>query len=158
MPLVQAGRAGQYGENTVTIPREDRMECFDLKREEEYDPKHHVHKVLTRVEEGDATIACWEPGQTSPYHCHPHATEIYLCIEGGGMMRTAKQTVDVVPGAFTIHPPGEVHEFLNGDKRTILFRVRYGGDKVSRHKSWDENPDWTPKPDDVAYFESMAKG
>jgi len=131
------------------------MQSFNMKDEEEYDPHHHVHKVLAKVNEGDATIACWEPGQTSPNHCHPHASEIYFCFEGGGIMRTADQTVDVTPGSFTFHPPGEVHEFINGDERTILFRVRYGGDKVSRHKSWDEKSDWRQKPDDTTYYESL---
>ncbi len=133
------------------------MQSFSMADEEEYDPNHHVHKVLAKVEEGDATIACWEPGQTSPDHCHPHASEIYFCFKGGGIMRTADQTVDVRAGSFTYHPPGEVHEFINGDKRTILFRVRYGGDKVSRHFSWDEKPDWVQKPEDAAYFASLEK-
>ena len=42
------------------------------------------------------TVACWDPGQTSPYHCHPNCTEIYFCYEGGGTMRTLTETVPVV--------------------------------------------------------------
>jgi hypothetical protein len=45
------------------------------------------------VADGDVTVACWEPGQISPYHCHPEATEIYFCFSGGGTMRTPEQTV-----------------------------------------------------------------
>ena len=40
------------------------------------------------IADGDVTVACWEPGQISPYHCHPFATEIYFCFSGGGTMRT----------------------------------------------------------------------
>ena len=86
------------------------MHVFNLKKEEKFDPKKHVERVLGRVAEGDVTVACWEPGQASPYHCHPHATEIYFCFEGGGTMKTPEGTVDVVPGSFVVHPPGELHE------------------------------------------------
>ena len=101
---------------------------FDLGREQKFDPVRHVEKVLGRIAEGDVTIACWEPGQTSPNHLHPNATEIYFCVEGGGVMRTPDATLDITPGAFVVHPPGELHEYSNGPARTILFRVRYGRD------------------------------
>ena len=130
------------------------MHVFDLKKEQRFDPKKHVEKVLERVEDGDVTVACWDPGQTSPYHCHPHCTEIYFCYEGGGTMRTPEQTVPVVPGSFVVHPPGELHEYINGPERTLLFRVRYGGEKVSRTKEWPTNPEWRAKPEDAEYFKS----
>ena len=59
------------------------MQSFDLKKEQKFDPKKHVERVLGKVGEGDMTVACWDAGQTSPYHCHPDCTEIYFCYEGG---------------------------------------------------------------------------
>jgi quercetin dioxygenase-like cupin family protein len=100
------------------------MQVFSLEREQQWDPEHHVEKILGRVADGDVTVACWEPGQISPYHCHPHATEIYFCFSGGGTMRTPKETIAVTPSSFVVHPPGEVHEYENGPSRTMLFRVR----------------------------------
>ena len=97
--------------------RGDTMHCFNLKTEEKFDPKKHVERVLGRVGEGDVTVACWEPGQVSPYHCHPNATEIYFCFEGGGTMKTPTETVEVVPGSFVVHPPGELHEWNTGPRR-----------------------------------------
>ena len=47
---------------------------------------------IDEIDEGDVTIACWEPGQVSPNHCHPFATEIYFCFEGGGTMLTLSRT------------------------------------------------------------------
>ena len=99
------------------------MHIFSLEREQQWDPRHHVEKILGRIADGDVTVACWEPGQISPYHCHPHATEIYFCFSGGGIMRTPKETVAVTPGAFVVHPPGEVHEYENGPARTLLFAL-----------------------------------
>ena len=104
------------------------MHVFSLEREQQWNPKHHVEKILGKIADGDVTVACWEPGQISPYHCHPDATEIYFCFSGGGTMRTPKETIAVTPGAFVVHPPGEVHEYENGSGRTMLFRVRYGAD------------------------------
>lgn len=128
------------------------MHVFSLLEEQEWNPKRHVEKILGEIGEGDVTVACWEPGQISPYHCHPDATEIYFCFEGGGKMRTPRETIDVVPGAFVVHPPGELHEYINGSKRTLLFRVRYGADMASRHLEWRGNPEWQQSPHDAEYF------
>lgn len=128
------------------------MHVFDLKREQEWNPKQHVEKILGKVAEGDVTVACWEPGQISPYHCHPHATEIYFCYEGGGKMRTPERTIDVVPGSFVVHPKGELHEYINGPQRTLLFRVRYGDDMATRHMENRQHQGWTQKPEDVEFF------
>ena len=128
------------------------MLSFNLKAEEKFDPKHHVEKILGSAAEGDVTVACWEPGQTSPYHCHPNAVELYFCFEGGGTMKTLTETVEVKPGSFVVHPRGELHEWRTGPQRTLLFRVRYGEDFSGRTKEWPSNPDWQPRPQDVEYF------
>ena len=76
------------------------MDVFELSQEQEFRPDKHVEKILGRYGEGDVTVACWEPGQTSPYHAHNEATEIYFCFQGGGTMRTEDNVVEVRPGAF----------------------------------------------------------
>jgi quercetin dioxygenase-like cupin family protein len=128
------------------------MQVFHLAAEARFDPKQHVEKILGNVAGGDVTVACWEPGQISPYHCHPEATEIYFCFEGGGTMRTPTTTVAVVPGAFVVHPAGEVHEYENGPQRTLLFRVRYGADMASRHVQWRGLAGWSQSADDADYY------
>ena len=128
------------------------MDVFSLEAEQEFNPRKHVEKILGTRDGGDFTVACWEPGQISPYHCHPHATEIYFCFTGGGTMRTPERTVAVTPGSFVVHPPGELHEYANGSARTLLFRVRYGTDMLARHFDWRGRPDFKQRPEDVAYF------
>jgi quercetin dioxygenase-like cupin family protein len=134
------------------------MHLFSVVDEQQFNPVRHVEKVLGRIGEGDVTVACWEPGQISPYHCHPDATEIYFCFQGGGVMRTPQETVDVVPGSFVVHPPGEVHEYANGPQRTLLFRVRYGGNMATRFLDWRGNADWKQRPEDVAYYREHPVG
>ena len=134
------------------------MQVFSLVAEQEWSPRRHVEKILGEVGDGDVTVACWEPGQISPYHCHPEATEIYFCFAGGGTMRTPKKTVEIAPGEFVVHPPGELHEHANGPARTLLFRVRYGADMASRHLAWRGNADWTQDPRDADYFRQHPPG
>jgi quercetin dioxygenase-like cupin family protein len=129
------------------------MLVFDLKAEQQWNPEHHVERVLGQVAEGDVTIACWDPGQVSPYHAHPDCTEIYFCYEGGGKMNTPERTVDIVPGSFVVHPPGELHEYVNGPKRTMLFRVRYGTGMESRKTANRGRPDFKQSAEDIAFFE-----
>ena len=52
-------------------------------------------------------------------------------------MRTPERTVDIVPGSFVVHPRGELHEYINGSQRTLLFRVRYGAAMFARRASWE---------------------
>jgi len=128
------------------------MQVFNLLAQQEFDAKRHVEKILGTIAEGDVTVACWEPGQISPYHCHPYATEIYFCFVGGGKMRTPRASVEVKPGSFVVHPAGELHEYANGPERTLLFRVRYGTDMVAHHMNWRGRPDWIQRPEDRDYF------
>ena len=134
------------------------MYAFSLSEEQEFDPQRHVEKILGTTAEGDFTVACWEPGQVSPNHCHPDATEIYFCYQGGGTMTTPEGTIEVKPGGFIVHPPGEVHEYANGPERTLLFRVRYGADMAPRMVGWPSNPDWQATPADIEYFEKNPVG
>jgi quercetin dioxygenase-like cupin family protein len=129
------------------------MQFFSALSEQEFNPDRHVEKVLATIGEGDVTVACWEPGQVSPYHCHPQATEIYFCVRGGGRMTTPHGTVEIRPGSFVVHPAGELHEYANGPERTLLFRVRYGTDMAARHLVWRGKPGWTQRPEDTEYFQ-----
>src|SRR6201984_1500695 len=128
------------------------MHVFSLEREQQWNPQRHVEKILGKIAGGDVTVACWEPHQISPYHCHPDATEIYFCFEGGGVMRTPRETIAVKPGAFVVHPPGEVHEYANGPARTLLFRVRYGGGMSARHLEGRGRDAWTQSAQDAEYY------
>ena len=134
------------------------MFAFDLNAEQAFNPERHVERILGVVGEGDVTVACWEPGQVSPNHLHPNATEIYFCVSGGGVMRTPSGDADVRPGCFVVHPRGELHEYVNGPERTVLFRVRYGDDMSTRSKDWPTNKSFQPKPADVAFFQTWPDG
>ena len=134
------------------------MYAASLMAEARFDPNRHVEKILGAIGGGDVTVACWEPGQTSPNHCHPDAAEIYFCFSGGGVMRTPAETIEVRPGGLVVHPRGEMHEYVNGPERTLLFRVRYGTDMSARILAWPTNPEWAPTAEDTAYFARNPSG
>ena len=96
------------------------MEFFDFEIEQEFNPLVHVEKKLGFYDQGDVSIACWEPGQVSPNHCHPDAIEIYFCYEGGGIMRTENEELEVKKGCFVVHPKGELHEFTTGPRENNI--------------------------------------
>jgi quercetin dioxygenase-like cupin family protein len=131
---------------------------FRVAHETVFNAEKHVEKVLGAEGGGDFSVACWEPGQVSPYHCHPGATEIYLCLQGGGVMYTPGETAQIVPGAFVVHPRGELHEYENGPQRTVLFRVRHGIDMTARRIGWRGHPELGPTPADIAYFDEHPPG
>ncbi|MFC1872938.1 hypothetical protein ACFLYV_04420 [Chloroflexota bacterium] len=64
---------------------------------------------------------------------------MYFCFQGHGSMKTPEKTVPITPGSFVVHPPGEWHEYTNGRKRTLLFRVRYGKDMTALFSSDADN-------------------
>jgi quercetin dioxygenase-like cupin family protein len=118
------------------------MFTYRVEQEQNFSPDRHSENILGRIEGGDVSIACHEPGQIGPYHAHPDCTEIYYCIQGSGTMRVAGETVEMTPGTIIVHPRGELHEFSSGPERAMLFRVRYGDDFTSRIQEWPSNPDW----------------
>jgi quercetin dioxygenase-like cupin family protein len=132
----------------AVLPASD---VFSLEQEQQWNPKHHVEKILGTDQQGDFTVACREPGQTSLYHRHPTAAEIHFCFAGGAM-RTPEWTVPVTPGAFIVHPPGELHEYESGPVRTLLFRVRYGSAMRPRYYVWRNNPEWRQSAEDAEYY------
>jgi quercetin dioxygenase-like cupin family protein len=128
------------------------VRSFDLDRATTFSESAHVERILLTQGEGDMSVACWEPGQISPYHCHPQATEAYLCVSGGGTMRTPTEQVALRPGTLVVHPSGELHEYENGAQRSVLFRVRYGDDVTSFELDRRGDPGWRQPARDAEYF------
>jgi len=104
------------------------VEIVDLKASEEFAPDHHVHKSLTSTPRSDISIACWEPGQTSPIHRHPGADEIYHVIEGAGLFSDGRTERRLGRGDTVIFPAGELHQ-VQALTRMVLYRVQAGADR-----------------------------
>jgi mannose-6-phosphate isomerase-like protein (cupin superfamily) len=134
------------------------MRSFDVGIETTYAAERHVERILAEEDDTDFSVACWEPGQISPFHCHPDAVEVYLCLSGGGTMRTPSGIIELTPGRFVIHPRGELHEFENGTQRSVLFRVRSGTDMAAYECDRRGDPSWRQTARDAEYFSREHSG
>src|SRR5262249_4428888 len=97
------------------------MRVFNLTQEAEFDPKKHVEKILGRVEGGDVTVACWEPGQISPYHWHAGADEIFFGLGGGGGVAPAEGAGGGAAGRFRRPPAGGGARICKGAAPPAVF-------------------------------------
>jgi quercetin dioxygenase-like cupin family protein len=104
------------------------MEILDLAGAKQFSPTHHIYKTLAETPHSAISVVGWEPGQTSPIHCHPGADEIYHVLEGEGLFHDGKSERRLGPGATVIFPAGEVHR-VTAVTRMVLYRVQAGRDR-----------------------------
>jgi quercetin dioxygenase-like cupin family protein len=112
------------------------MQVLDLKKAETFSPDHHVHLTLAESPVCTVSIACWEPGQTSPIHAHPHVEEIYHVLEGEGLFRDSKEEFRLGPRGTVVFAVGEVHQ-VQALTRMVLYRIQAGPDPAAV-----SYPDW----------------
>src|SRR5574341_1738136 len=104
------------------------MEIIDLERAKEFHSQHHIRKTLAETDRCAVSIACWEPGQTSPIHSHPGADEIYHVLEGEGLFRDGRTERRLGPGGTVVFPAGEVHQ-VHSLTRMVLYRLQAGAER-----------------------------
>lgn len=104
------------------------MDVIDLKGSVAFSAARHVYTTLADTPFCSISVVGWEPGQTSPIHCHPAADEIYHVLEGEGLFDDGRQEVRLGPGDTVIFPAGEVHR-VQSLTRMVLFRVQAGADR-----------------------------
>ena len=112
------------------------MEFVDLKAAREFSPKHHIHKSLTATPRSDISIACWEPGQTSPIHCHPGADEIYHVVEGNGLFSDGQMITATVRYQL---PPHIDHAACREHFHKIAPGFQRVTGLISKHFIWSES-------------------
>src|SRR5215467_10308385 len=122
------GSCYHAGDDASAPRRGGHMDFVDLKNAEEFSPQHHVHKSLMATSLSDISIACWEPGQTSPIHRHPGADEIYHVISGSGLFNDGRTERRLGAGDTVIVSAGEVHQ-VKALTRMVLYRVQAGADR-----------------------------
>jgi quercetin dioxygenase-like cupin family protein len=66
----------------------------------------------------EATLA---PGQGTERHYHRLAEEIYLIVEGGGLLEVDGERREVGPGDAILIPVGAWHELVAGEAGARLF-------------------------------------
>jgi mannose-6-phosphate isomerase-like protein (cupin superfamily) len=65
--------------------------------------------------------ASLEPGHSTTRHYHARAEEIYLLVEGGGVLEVDGETAGVGPGDAVLIPPGAWHQLSAGAEGARLL-------------------------------------
>jgi hypothetical protein len=133
------------------------MQVFSLHKEQEWNRKHHVEKVLGEVGDGDVTVTAGSQARSAHIIATPTQPRSISALRAAARCaRRRKPSTSC--RARSVHPPGELHEYINGPQRTLLFRVRYGEDMSSRHFEWRNNPEWKQSPRDANISGKPAGG
>jgi len=78
-------------------------------RQLEFSPVRQVRKKLIASEKLVAELVCYEPGQTTVPHLHPHQDEIFHVVEGTGTIVVGEEEVRVSSGSLVYGPSGVRH-------------------------------------------------
>lgn len=85
------------------------MEHLEILRLLEYSPERQTRKKLIASENLVVELVCYEPGQATAPHLHPHQDEIFHVIEGGGTILVDADEEPVSAGSIVFVPAGSRH-------------------------------------------------
>jgi uncharacterized cupin superfamily protein len=64
------------------------------------------------------------PGATNwPYHAHAAQWELYIILDGRGVIRTPEGESEISPGDSVVCPPGEPHLIRNSGTEDLVYYV-----------------------------------
>jgi mannose-6-phosphate isomerase-like protein (cupin superfamily) len=119
-PTAPAGGAFQMAPYGVTLAQ--RLLVHELK---EFRAEKRVRKKLFEGAQLWCEMVCYEPGQGTPLHHHPREDELFVVIEGRGVITAGDQQFEAVPGALITVPATVPHDLRNtGDERLVVVFVK----------------------------------
>jgi uncharacterized cupin superfamily protein len=70
----------------------------------------------------DLELSKLAPGECGcPFHSHAAQTELFLILEGSGIVRAGDEAFTVHAGDVILHPPGEPHQLTNMGGTDLIF-------------------------------------
>ncbi len=82
-------------------------------------------RVLLDADSGTANQslaeASLEPGQATARHYHARSEELYVLLDGTGVMEIDGESSDVGPGAAILIPPGARHQIRASEDEPLRF-------------------------------------
>ena len=82
-------------------------------------------RVLLDADSGTANQslaeASLEPGQATERHYHARSEELYVLLDGTGVMEIDGESSDVGPGAAILIPPGARHQIRASEHEPLRF-------------------------------------
>jgi quercetin dioxygenase-like cupin family protein len=98
---------------------------FDLHALKAFASDKRVRKMLFKTDQLWSEIACYEPGQSTVMHHHPHEEEAIFVLEGTATMAVGSEE-HVVPAGSIIQFPADVpHDVRNlGSERCVIMFLK----------------------------------
>src|SRR5262245_31858401 len=98
----------------------------ELKR---YSPEARVNQPLLSSKDLVTRMNCYEPGQVTPLHLHPHDDEVVFCVEGRGAVTFEERAaVPLQPGTLVSLPAGLAHRIEAApDSRMVVIYTTNAG-------------------------------
>ncbi len=111
----------------------DVAQVFDLHTLKDFAPDRRVRKMLFKTEQLWSEIACYEPGQSTVMHHHPHEEEAIFVLEGTANMSVGGEEHVVPAGSIIKFPANVPHDVRNlGPARCVIMFVKVNP-KVLKH-------------------------
>ena len=88
-----------------------------------------VRKKIVQSEIIVSEIVCYEPGQLTKTHHHPHQDEIFYCFQGKGVVTfSERDDIPIEQGSVVFVPSGTEHGVETvGDERLVLVFAKGPG-------------------------------
>ena len=105
----------------------------DLKK---YSPDARVNQPLLDSKDLVTRMNCYEPGQITPLHMHPHDDEVVFCVEGRGAVTfEERDAVPLVPGSLVSLPAGLAHrlEAAPDSRMVVVYTAPAGYSSIRPH-------------------------
>lgn len=85
-------------------------------------PCGHARRAFTNVEGAPATVHLLDVSKDARTHYHRTLTEVYLVLEGNGVLHLDEDVVDLRPMTAVMIPPGTRHR-AEGELRVLNLVV-----------------------------------
>lgn len=93
----------------------------------EYSPERQVRKKFVQSMTIVSEVACYEPGQMTKMHVHPHQDEIFFCVEGAGAITFEDRDAEpMAPGSVVFVPAGIRHGVSTGGGERLVLMFTKG--------------------------------
>jgi quercetin dioxygenase-like cupin family protein len=94
-----------------------------------YSAEARVNQPLLASKDFVTRMNCYEPGQVTPFHVHPHDDEVIFCVQGRGAITFAdRPAIDIEPGSVISLPAGLPHGIqAAADSRMVVIYTTNAG-------------------------------
>src|SRR3954471_20321397 len=99
-----------------------KVQSININEVKKYSAQARVNLPLLQSKDLITRMNCYEPGQVTPLHTHPHHDEVVLCVEGRGAVTfEEREAVPLQPGSVVSLPAGLAHRLVAAaDSRMVL--------------------------------------